>query len=534
VISRRRFLAAAGVSGLGLLAGGVAACGTSPAPSSSFPPPDSAGPSGSPDLSPTPPPSGVVVASGPPGTGPVARENRLPGDAGWDVSGPVGPVAAYADRASVAPGEVLALHAAGPTANVAWYRLGWYGAVGGRRVGSAMVRPLVRATAPPRPNRMTGLVEAGWPAAVSLEVPGDWTSGLYLAVLRPLDRPVAASVVPFVVRPAQGSTPAPVLFVSAATTWQAYNGWGGKSLYGYNSRGTTTAVAGTRAAVVSFDRPYLTENGAGLLRRWELPFVRWQERHGRNVDYIADLDLARHPELLAGRRLIVFAGHHEYWSRPMRDAIAGAVAAGVNVAFLSANEVYWQARIDDSALGPLRRVTCYKSAARDPLTASQPALATCRWREPPVNEPEAPLVGQMYGHVALRPVDWVVTGSSHWLYGGTGLRDGDRIANLVGQEYDTFFPDLAPPGTRLLARSPVPVAARPTIDPGAYPSPAIQTATIYTAPSGATVFAAGTFQWSWALDPFGAPTYAGVATPLDGRVGRMTRNLFDRLGDGLD
>ena len=434
----------------------------------------------------------------------------------------------------MAPGEPLTLHAAGHVAAIEWFRLGWYAGLGGRRVGRpAVVRPLVASTAPRPPDPITGLVEAGWPAAVAIEIPADWTSGLYLAVLRPLGQPDAASVVPFVVRPASAANPAPILFVSAATTWQAYNGWGGKSLYGYNSRGISRATHNARAAVVSFDRPYLTEAGAGLLRRWELPFVRWQERHGRDVEYVADVDLAAHPELLAGRRLIVFAGHHEYWSRPMRDAVTATLGAGVNLAFLSANEVYWQIRRGDSPLGPDRRVTCYKSAALDPLTPTQPMLATCRWREAPVSEPEAALVGQMYGHVALRPADWIVAGSSHWLYAGTGLRDGDRIANLVGQEYDTYFASLAPPGTQILARSPVRANVRATNDPGAFPSPALQTATIYTAPSGATVFAAGTFQWSWALDPFGAPTWAGIATPQDARVQRMTANLFDRLGDGL-
>ena len=60
----------------------------------------------------------------------------------------------------------------------------------------------------------------------------------------------------------------------------------------------------------------------------------------------------------------------------------------------------------------------------------------------------------------------------------------------------------------------------------------VQTATIYSADSGATVFAAGTFQWSWALDTFGQRSFRGVTTPPDRRVERMTRNLFDRLGDG--
>jgi len=53
---------------------------------------------------------------------------------------------------------------------------------------------------------------------------------------------------------------------------------------------------------------------------------------------------------------------------------------------------------------------------------------------------------------------------------------------------------------------------------------------MYTAASGATVFAAGTFQWSWAIDDYGDRAYHGFATPLDARVERMTRNLVERLG----
>ena len=111
----------------------------------------------------------------------------------------------------------------------------------------------------------------------------DWPTGLYVAVLRPATGPPAFA--PFVIRESQFEAPAPVLFVNAAATWQAYNAWGGKSLYGYNSTGYTAAVADLRAATVSFDRPYDADLGAGFLRRWELQFVRWQEREGRHVAY---------------------------------------------------------------------------------------------------------------------------------------------------------------------------------------------------------------------------------------------------------
>jgi hypothetical protein len=43
---------------------------------------------------------------------------------------------------------------------------------------------------------------------------------------------------------------------------------------------------------------------------------------------------------------------------------------------------------------------------------------------------------------------------------------------------------------------------------------------LYTAPSGARVFAAGTIQWSWGLDNFGGTTF------VDPGVQRVTANIL--------
>lgn len=444
------------------------------------------------------------------------------------IDGPPATIAGYVSQASAAPGDRLAVHVDSAVGfDIEWYRLGWYGGRGGRLV--RVDRGLGALPGPaPQVDPATGRAEAPWEASLELEIPPDWPSGMYTAVLRPIDG--HPGYAPFIVKRGSG-TPAPVLFISAAITWQAYNMWGGANLYDASVADSPEISQGRRALEVSFDRPYALHYGAGYQQRWELQFVRWQEREARDVDYAADVDLELDPGILDGRRLIVFAGHHEYWSRAMRTALEGAVAAGTNVLFLSANEVYWQVRLEPSPLGPARRVTCYKSARLDPFALTRPELTTSRWREPPVNDPEAPLIGQMYGHVVRRPADWIAISTDHWLYDGTGFRDGDRLVNLVGQEYDSFFPQLANPGTVLLAQSPVDAVIRPDQRSGPFVSPAVHTATMYTASSGATVFAAGTFQWSWAIDEFGERSYLGFATPYDERVVRMTRNLFDRLGD---
>jgi hypothetical protein len=463
---------------------------------------------------------------------PIARENRRAGDGGWDAPRLTGFAEAYASLASVAPGAALAIRASGTgSVDVEWWRLGWYGGTGGRLLATdrgVALRPQGAPVADPG----TGLVEARWHSVLDAVAPAGAPSGMLLAVLRAPGGGAVANV-PVVLRPGPAaSQPAPVLFVSAVSTWQAYNTWGGADFYGDPGALAIPGTHGSRATVVSFDRPYQLDGGAGYLRRWELPFVRWMERAGRDVDYMADVDLERNPTLVQGRRLIVMAGHPEYWSSPMRATIEAAIATGTSVAFLTANEVYWQTRLEDGPAGPGTRLVCYKRAWLDPMTAVNPSLATCRWRESPVSDPEAPLVGQMYGAIVARPADWVVESPSHWLYEGTRLAAGDRITNLVGQEFDTFFPELGQPGTTILARGTVQTASPPEHDPMLWQGRPAHTATIYTGPSGATVLAAGTFQWSWAIDRYGDRAYHGVATPYDARVERMTTNLFDRLGDG--
>src|SRR5262249_56952124 len=81
----------------------------------------------------------------------------------------------------------------------------------------------------PLTNAPTGLVDAGnWAVSASWAVPLTATSGLYFArVAR--DDTGGASLIWFVVRDDDGASD--LLFQTSDTTWQAYNAWGGYSLY---------------------------------------------------------------------------------------------------------------------------------------------------------------------------------------------------------------------------------------------------------------------------------------------------------------
>jgi hypothetical protein len=144
-------------------------------------------------------------------------------------------------------------------------------------------------------------------------------------------------------------------------------------------------------------------------------------------------------------------------------------------------------------------------AAMDPV--SDPRYVTTMWRN---IQPEGELIGVQYNDFSAPTVsDMVVTNASHWLFGGTGVSNGTIFPNVVGYETDSLYP---PTGATGLAHSPFPRGS-----PQVYAD-----MSIYTAPSGANVFATGTIEWSLGLDGF--PPSQGVVPAVQ----QVTANFLSR------
>ncbi|BDG01102.1 N,N-dimethylformamidase beta subunit family domain-containing protein [Anaeromyxobacter oryzae] len=446
---------------------------------------------------------------------PIPAENANGGDWGWaDGQAGGGHLEAYADRVSAHAGETTRIMARSDVARgVTWvlYRLGWYGGAGARAIasgGPATVGP--QPPCPPAPG--TGLVRCAWPAAFTIPIDGAAVSGLHVVKLLRDDGVVAFAPVVVV-----DERPADLLFQAAVNTWQAYNSWGGTSLYDDPGH----VVSGSLPPLVSFDRPYGGSGGLGPMLYYELPFVRFAERNGYDVSYTTDVDVSvrgwRHV-FRAGA--VVVAGHDEYWSGAIRDTLEAVRDAGMPLLFFSANTGYWKIRYDDLAQAPAnpRVIACYKSTQQDP--GADPVSGperTGRFRDPQIARPENGLVGAYYESWLLLSFPLVVTDPSSWLFAGTGLGAGDTLPLVVGVEYDVVGDNGAdPPGLRVDARSPV-------LD--AEGSPGFAAAVHYRAPSGALVFDAGSIRWPQGLDP--------SDDAYDPRVERMTANVL-RQALGLD
>lgn len=414
---------------------------------------------------------------------PIERENARHGAPNWLAPAATPPaIAGYASETEARAGGVLHLHVStdpAATYTIRVYRLGWYAGAGARLIRclpSCSTSLSGKTLSTPAPDAVTGKVDAAWPVAARVKIGRNWASGYYEAelVLRSGPGSGTATLVPFLVSPPRSSRSA-ILVVAATNTWQAYNNWGGKSLYAYNS------VGGSPAVEVSFDRP-LAPTGQNPLS-WEYPFVRFLEQNGFDATYTTDDGVDANPAQLLRHRLVIDLGHDEYWSPRMRAAFLRARAKGVNLAFIGGDQGTWQVRYADDR----RALVEYRTASADP----DPVLAQKTTRFRSIGEPECALRGVQYeGGLAKAtdpPRSYVPApglSTTSWAL-GTGVQTSAPLLGTVGYEWDTVVPGCVSNLRVLFHYSGQPSNAD---------------AVTYSSPSGAQVFSTGSLQFVWALD----------------------------------
>jgi hypothetical protein len=335
-----------------------------------------------------------------------------------------------------------------------------------RTSGSAMT-PAARVDWTRRRNR---------PARVRVVRAGDWPSDLYFLRLSADDGRVGYA--PMILRPPRLGTRR-IAVVLATNTWQAYNfadadgdGWG-DSWYVSEARRR-----------VDLERPYLDFGVPFRFKDWDLTFISWLHRTGKDVDYLSDDDLdavGTGDALARAYDLVVFPGHEEYVTRHAYEVVRRYRDLGGNLMFLAANNFFREVTRSGSAI------------VRGPLWRAQ-------------GRPEAALVGTQYvgSDHGSRQAAYVVRGANAapWAFAGTGLGDGASFGRY-GIEIDARTA-ASPPGTVLLASIP------DLMGPGRSAE-----MTYYETPARARVFAAGAINFAATLD-----------RP---EVARLVQNVWDRL-----
>lgn len=478
----------------------------------------------------------------------------------------------YLDQESVVEGGKLSLHVSTDAMffRVDFYRLG----ADLTFVDSSVWHTGVASPPPPHPDGIdthaSPAEDWNWPA-YEFSIPAGWIPGIYVAAL--VEGHVDGTETHalwydttkvsgfekefFIVRPASPGRYSSILYKKSTFTRHAYNRSDSaeheraSSLYENPVYVAAEGEGQPHGHKVSMHRP----GGINDLAYWDAPFIGWLERNGYDVEFCTDLDLHENPELLSAYTLLLSVGHDEYWTRVMRTAVEDFVHSGGNVAFFSANTCWWRIHLTENN-------TAFVSHTDHQVGTSYPHLpATDLWWAPApdgVGEPENSVTGVSFRNGGMWPGAWpgdrprsgfTVQHADHWVYEGTGLRDGSGGGTpdafgvgvpLIGYECDgaAFTCDDdgvahvsgvdGSPSTFLIlgiaVLEPVnddfhvPRAGHwncPRREPG-ITSPRAATMGVYTA--NGTVFTAATTDW---------PVVVGQGS--DKNVDRITRNVLNKL-----
>jgi YD repeat-containing protein len=325
----------------------------------------------------------LVIAGAPeahavtcPNGNPIVQENNCAGagTTAWQLDNPNENIAGYATQSSFAKGANIPLKIARnqPTfpatkVNIKVYRMGYYGGLGGREITAAGASNVTvnNSFACNTPDATTGKLDcSNWATTYTISGAALPTSGVYLAKITTADAGAWENSVVFVVRDDTRATPSKMEFVVPTANYQAYNTWGGKSLYfdvgsGQASGPTVPATHTDRAAKVSFNRPIDDPNR--YVNRFpngpDESIVSWIEREGYDVTYTDDYAVSSNPAELKQHKVIVLGAHSEYWSGEQMAGYKAARDAGVSILNLGSNAGYWKVRYEDGG----RTLVCYKT-----------------------------------------------------------------------------------------------------------------------------------------------------------------------------
>lgn len=385
-----------------------------------------------------------------------------------------------------------------------------------------------------------------WPA-YPFRLRANLPSGVYLAFLDDgrstiLSLAADSAAIMFVLR---GPRDSKILYKLPLATYHAYNFTGGGCFYKNPPRSLSPP-----GGKVSFRRPGGGIGGAvwcspdyydpGSPRQtfahWDAPFIAWLTRNGFTPEFCTGLDLGERPGMLERCRLLLSAGHDEYWSEPERNAVESYIENGGNVAIFGGNTCWWRIRPIDNVAA----MVCHQGGPHGALDHW--------WPDSGAGRPEDTLCGASYRHGGgwwdgPRETDgFIVQQSGHWVFDGTGLADGEAFGAgtsppLIGYECDgaclasfdrsTGRAGLPPCGDRAARSTRFELLAASALRGRWQELPerennsagdGIHAATMGLYSDGGTVFNAGTTDWAQVLGSGQEPC-----------VDVITRNVIERL-----
>jgi methionine-rich copper-binding protein CopC len=486
---------------------------------------------------------------------PIACENQLPGtpQSVWDVASNDTYIQGFADPFSVNVGGSInfKIQTVASSYSIDIYRMGYYGGDGARLITSIPATPQSQPAC--NTNTVTGLVDCGnWAVSATWNVPTTAVSGVYFAHIYTSGN-AHENQIPFVVT--NNASTSNIVFMTSDETWQAYNDWGGYSVYVGNATGSPwccTALDPGRATQVSYNRPFATRfdtpGGQDFFFSMEFPMIEFMEENGYDMTYVSEAGVSAPgaASMLEQHKIFVNAGHSEYWDAGARANLTAARNADVNLAFFTGNTMWWKTRWTNSQYGnePYRTLITYKesldSVQDDP---ADPPTWTGAWRDPrfmasgdDAGQPENALTGQLwlvnccsyadqvpsqYSQLAI----WKNTAVAKLAAGQAYTMPGETLGYEWDSDVDNGF---RPPGEIDMSKTCENVSqALLTVNEEIGAANECNSLTLYKAASGALVFDAGTVQWTWGLNN----NHDGDKNGTDTAMQQATVNLFAIMGN---
>ena len=186
---------------------------------------------------------------------------------------------------------------------------------------------------------------------------GPWPTGVYFVKLTANDGRIGYA--PFVIRPTTLGERSRVAVVMPTNTWQAYNfrdadgnGWG-DTWYAKGAQSTARSAACSSGAACRRSGASTTStSSAGCAST------------GKQPDILTETDLETirtAEELISHYDFVIFPGHSEYVTRHEYDLMRNFRDLGGNLAFLSANNFFWQVQLQGRTL---RRTRLWRDLGR--------------------------------------------------------------------------------------------------------------------------------------------------------------------------
>lgn len=428
-----------------------------------------------------------------------------------DVASPRGSVL-WLDQTSVTCGQTVGIHASSHLVSEApagartfqALRIGWYGGAGARLVWTS--KPMVlKMQKTPIVKNAERMVETRWKTTLKFTVGQNWTPGFYLIASISPDGAIE-SIAPLIVRSPLASSK--LVLVHSTLTWAAYNTYGGRSLY-LGPGGSVVSRRLERSRIVSLDRP-IEGSGALHLDRDGITLVQFLEKEGLNTDQISDVDLHQWPSISTHYNGVVFSGHAEYFTRRMFDTVTADRNQGINLAFLGANNAYWQTRLASSPRGQFRHVIVYRKTTEDPVTANK--AVTVEFQDPHVNTPPNLITGtetsgvHVYGNLhAVEIPKWLKIPANSTINGVSGDTEINATVKNAAQ----------PPNVHILFTGKLDfrdVLPSTEEEISKFERLPIEETVWFTTPSGSAVFNASITTWTCNLLPSCVSHAVGQAT----------------------